>query len=560
MSDAVAESLALPLDLILTSDTAGPLRRLTPNGSWARFAKGLASRPRTVGGRAVRLAGELGHVAAGRSSRAPSVRDRRFADPAWQGNPFLRRSLQAYLATAETAHALLDDAQLPPRDRDRMQFVIDNLVDGLAPSNNPFLSPLAWKAVVDTGGRNVISGSRRLVSDLASAPRVPSMIEPDAFAIGTTIAATEGSVVYRSEVFELIQYTPQTARVASVPLLIVPPVINKYYVVDMSPERSMIEYFLQQGQQVFAISWRNPDVRHRTWGLDTYGAAIISALGLTRRIAKSRTSHVLSVCSGGVLTSMTLAHLAEQGKLSQVASLGLAVAVIDNEDAGVVGALTDRRVAAAAVAASRMKGYLDGRSLAEVFAWLRPNDLIWSYWVNNYLQGRPPAAFDVLFWNADTTRMPAAMHADFVELALDNPLVKPGQATMLSSPVDLGAVDIPSYVVAGIADHISPWQACYRTTQLLGGESKFVLSTSGHVACMVNPPTNPKATFQTNTANPADPQDWLETATQEQGSWWPDYARWLDEHGGEPKKAPSKLGGAGLAPLCPAPGTYVLDK
>lgn len=557
---AEAEAVATPLDLILTSAAVGPLKRLMPNSSWARFGRGLATRPGTVARRTASLAAELSGVVAGTSQRTPSARDRRFADVAWTDNPLLHRSVQAYLATAETARALLDDAQLGPRDRERMQFVFDNLIDGLSPSNNPVLSPLAWKAFIDTGGGNIVSGARRLVSDFASSPRVPSMVEPDAFTLGQSIATTEGAVVYRSEVFELIQYTPKTTKVSSVPILVVPPVINKFYVIDIAPGRSMVEYYLEQGQQVFAISWRNPDARHRTWGLDTYGAAIISALGITRRVAQADQTHVLSICSGGLLAAMTLGHLAAEGELSQVATFGLAVSVIDNEDAGVVGALADRRVADAAVAQSRRKGYLDGRTLAEVFAWLRPNDLIWNYWVNNYLQGKAPAAFDVLFWNADTTRMPAALHADFVSLALENSLVKPGASTMLATAVDLNKVDVPSYIVAGIADHISPWQSCYRSTQLLGGESKFVLSTSGHVACMVNPPTNPKATFQTNVDNPSDPQGWLDTATQEKGSWWPDYVQWLNAHAGSEVEAPTDLGGAGLSPLAAAPGTYVLDK
>jgi polyhydroxyalkanoate synthase len=233
--------------------------------------------------------------------------------------------------------------------------------------------------------------------------------------------------------------------------------------------------------------------------------------------------------------------------------------MLDSAQAGLVSAFADERVAAAAVAASASRGYLDGRSLAEVFAWLRPTDLIWTYWINNYLQGRPAPPFDVLFWNADTTRMTAGLHRDFVGNGLTNALTKPGEATMLGTAVDLGKVSVASYVIAGIADHICPWQACYRSTQLLGGENKFVLSTAGHIASMVNPPTNPKATFQVNEHNPPDPQEWLKTASTVQGSWWPDHAAWLNERGGRLKPAPTQLGGAGLHPMEPAPGTYVFD-
>ncbi len=555
--EAGPADLASPLDLLLTSEAVGPLRRFLPDRSWARTAAALARQPVTVARRGSALAAELAQVGAGATPREPAPKDRRFTEPAWQHNPFMRRSLQAWLATAETAQHLVDDADLPPRDRERVRFVVDNLIDAFAPSNNPALNPLAWEAMVDTGGRNFIRGTRNLLHDLSSAPRVPSMVAPGAFTVGESLAMTPGAVVYRSDVFELIEYAPQTETVNSIPLLIVPPVINKFYVVDLAPGRSMVEYFVQQGQPVFTISWRNPDARHRTWGFDTYGAAISSALDLTRRITRSRRSHVLGICSGGMLAAMTLAHLADQDQLGEVASFASAVAVIDNDQNGLIGTLTDQRVADAAVARSRAKGYLDGRTLAEVFAWLRPNDLIWNYWVNNYLQGKAPAAFDVLHWNGDTTRMPAALHADFIRVAMANSLVEPGATSMLASPVDLGRVDVPSYIVAGIADHISPWQACYQTTQLLGGTSRFVLSSSGHVACMVNPPTNVKATFRTSDANAADPQEWLDNAPRQQGSWWVDYVGWLARQGGRRKAAPTVLGGHELEPMEPAPGTYV---
>jgi polyhydroxyalkanoate synthase len=554
-----ADELAAPLDLLLTSAAAGPLRRFTPNAAWARMATGLVARPRTAAHRAADLAAELGRIAIGQSDRTPSRRDRRFTDPAWTQNPFLRRIVQAYLAAADTASALPGDAELDWRDRQRMTFVVDNLVEALAPSNNPALNPMAWKALIDTAGLSSLVGARNLVRDLATAPRVPSMIEPTAFEVGETVAVTPGAVVFRNEVLELIQYTPQTEKVRTIPLLIVPPVINKYYVVDLAPGRSMVEYYVGQGQQVFTISWRNPDARHRDWDLDTYGQAILDAMDAVQRICRTDSTHLFATCSGGILASMLMGHLADQGQLDRVASFTLAVAVLDQSRAGFASAVMDERMAAAAIASSASRGYLDGRALAEVFAWLRPTDLIWSYWVNNYLQGRTPAAFDVLFWNADTTRMTAALHRGFVELAMSNALTHPGAATMLASPVDLGKVTTPSYVIAGIADHICPWQSCYRSTQLLGGETRFVLSTAGHIASMVNPPTNPKATFQVNDGTPADSDEWLRTATTEQGSWWPDYVAWLGQRSGRLKAAPKRLGGGGLEPLEEAPGSYVRE-
>jgi polyhydroxyalkanoate synthase subunit PhaC len=253
------------------------------------------------------------------------------------------------------------------------------------------------------------------------------------------------------------------------------------------------------------------------------------------------------------------AHLAVTGHLDELASLCLGVTVLDQAQAGTAGAVIDEATAAAATAASAARGYLDGRALAEVFAWLRPDDLIWNYWVNNYLEGRTPPTFDILYWNADTTRLPAALHRGFIKLGLTNALTAPGAATMLGSPVDLAKVDVDAYVIAGVADHLCPWQSCYRTTQLLGGPVKFVLSTSGHIASMVNPPTSKKSAFQTAPSNPGDPGQFLDEATTVAGSWWPDYSSWLAEHGGGQKKSPRTLGRKGYPVQSAAPGTYVHD-
>jgi polyhydroxyalkanoate synthase len=344
------------------------------------------------------------------------------------------------------------------------------------------------------------------------------------------------------------------------PLLLVPPTINKSYVLDLAPDRSWIEYLVRAGQQVFTLSWRNPDVRHAGWGVDAYVQAVLDALDAVERIAAVDRTVLTGVCSGGMLASLVAAHLAGIGRLDRLAGLAFAVTVLDHRRAGVPAAIADKYLAAAATAASRRRGYLDGKTLAEVFAWLRPNDLVWHYWVNNYLLGRRPPAFDVLFWNADTTRMPARLHADLVDIALNNRLAEPGRAVALGAPVDLKSVDVDNYVIAGIADHITPWQSCYRTTALLGGQTRFVLSTSGHIAAMVNPPGNPKATYRVSLEHPADPQEWLRGAVTEQGSWWPDFADWLRRRCGPDKRAPRKLGGRGLAPLIDAPGTYVLDR
>ena len=557
---AAAEDAAVaPLDLLMTDAATGMLRRLNPGGSGLRLAAALAARPRLVAGRGRQLLGELGRITVGTSQVQPSRRDRRFADPGWAGNPLLRRTMQAYLAAAQAAEGVVAGAGLDEADSERVGFVLTNLVDALAPSNNPLLNPAAAKAAIDTGGGSVLAGLRNFVGDMAAPPRVPTMVEPDAFEVGVDLAVTPGSVVLRTPEFELIQYRPSTATVRQVPMVIVPPVINKFYVMDLAPGRSMVEYLVGRGLQVFMMSWRNPDARHAKWDLDTYGQAILDAMDAATRITGSEQIALTGACSGGIVAAMVAAHLAHVGQQDRIAAFTLMVTVLDQGHAGLASAVIDERTARVAAAASRTRGYLDGSALAEVFAWLRPNDLIWNYWVNNYLLGRKPPPFDILFWNADTTRMTAGLHRDFLRLGAANALVSPGVATMLGSPVDLAAVDRDTYQVAGITDHICPWQSCYRTTQLLAGRHRFVLSTSGHVAAMVNPPGNAKARYQLAKECPEDPQEWLRLAETCHGSWWPDYADWLAERCGDETAATGELGGGGLAPISDAPGTYIYD-
>jgi polyhydroxyalkanoate synthase len=412
MSDDLAELAGAPIDLLLTDAARGSLRRFAPDTTVLRWGRGVSRRPRKVAGRLIGLGTEYARIAIGNSRTRPEPRDRRFADPAWSGNPLLRRIMQAHLATTRVGEALIEDARLAEPDRLRMMFLVSNLSDAMAPSNAPLLNPRALRAVVDTGGANFSRGARRLVADLAEAPRIPSMVDPDAFTVGQTVAATPGAVVARTDVFELIQYTPRTEQVRAVPLVIVPPTINKYYAVDMSPGRSQVEYLVGQGHQVFTISWRNPDVRHARWGFDTYGQGILEAIEAARSVTGAPSVALLSLCSGAVLTSMVLGHLADVGQLDRVAAAAMSVAVLDQHDAGITGALLTPQAADAAVRASAARGYLDGRALAEVFAWLRPNDLVWNYWVESYLLGNAPKPFDVLFWNADTTRMTARLHRD----------------------------------------------------------------------------------------------------------------------------------------------------
>ncbi|MFL6089610.1 MAG: PHA/PHB synthase family protein [Aeromicrobium sp.] len=548
---------AAPFDSLLVDAVRGPIRRLLPDASTARWIRGLLAQPGQTTAQLGGFAVDAARVATGRSDIAPPRGDRRFVDAAWTESPLLRRLMQLYLAGSSTADALAGSVNLTPQDAKRVRFLIDNLVAAAAPSNAPLLNPAASKAAFDSAGMSLVRGTKQLVTDLMSPPRIPQMVDTSGFEVGRNIAATPGSVVFRNEVCELIQYAPQCDEVFEIPLLIVPPTINKFYVIDLAPGRSMVEFGVRHGRQTFALSWRNPDSAHAKWNLETYVSSIHEALDAVEEITGSKKTALAGICSGGILAATFAAYLAGIGQQKRLAAFILAVTVIDNHDAGTVSAFMDPRVAARAKARSARKGYLDGRALAEVFAWLRPNDLIWNYWVNNYLLGKPPPAFDILFWNADTVRMTAALHADFVDLSVENSLTEPGGLEILGVPIDLGKVTVDSYIVAGIADHITPWTNCYRTTQLLGGKIRFVLSNSGHIAALVNPPGNAKSGFQTGDRYVPDAGDWLASAEAHEGSWWVDIAEWMSTRLGAMKPAPESLGSQAHPPLADAPGTYV---
>jgi polyhydroxyalkanoate synthase subunit PhaC len=546
---SAAASAGAALDVLLTDAAATPAwRRMVSPGATAGVAAGLARRPDRAARRLGGLGGELARVASGRCELRPSKGDRRFADPAWEANWLLRRILQAYLAAGGAVDGLISDAQTDWRTERRARFAAANLLDALAPTNFPWSNPTVLKDIVDHGGAGLARGMRQLVRDLSRPPRLPASVDTSTFAVGDNLAVTPGAVVLRTEVFELIQYEPRSERVREVPLLVVPPTINKFYVLDLAPGRSLVEHLLSKGQQVFMISWRNPEVAQGHFDLDTYARAMLEARATVAEIARQPAVHLAAACSGGIISACAVAHLAAQQRLAEVASLTLLVCALDNARAGTVSALTSRELAAAAVAESARKGYLDGQSLAGVFAWLRPNDLIWNYWVNNYLLGRRPPAFDVLYWNQDTVRLSAGLHRDFIRIALDNLLARAGAVTVLDTPVDLGAVDVDAYVVAGLNDHIVPWENAHRSSQLLGGDTRFVLSTSGHIQALINPPgPDSRASYFVGE----------DRETPVRGSWWPDYVSWLDARSGADKPAPRKLGSRRHKALAKAPGSYV---
>jgi polyhydroxyalkanoate synthase len=395
-----------------------------------------------------------------------------------------------------------------------------------------------------------------MVSDWRHNGGMPSQVDTRPFIVGGNLAVTPGAVVHRTPVFELIQYEPATDSVRERPVLIVPPQVNKFYFLDLAPGRSFIQHGVTQGLQMFVMSWRNPTPAERDWSLDTYVDACLEAAEVACAIAGTPDLNMVGFCAGGITQSLLLGHLAATGR-DLVSSSALAVTTIDTEAKSTMNMFATRRSVEAAIAQSRRKGMLSGRDLARVFAWVRPNDLVWNYWVSNYLMGEDPPAFDVLAWNSDSTNLPAALHAEFVRLFMDNALLQPGQLSVLGTPIDLSKVTTDLYVVGATTDHLVPWQAAYVATQAYGGRSRYVLSNSGHIQALVNPPGNPKASFLTSDDTPPDVEVWLKGATRHIGSWWTDWAQWTTERAGEQRPAPTRLGSVRHPPLDPAPGTYV---
>ena len=555
------EAVRSGLDVMLADAVAGTPRFFAP-GPAVKVAAGLARRPRGVARRAAGLTTELARAATGRSELAPAGGDRRFADRAWQENWFLRDLLQAYLAVGETVDGLIDDAAVDWRTQRQARLAASNVIDAIAPTNFPWSNPAVLREIVNTGGANLAKGLRRLARDLSTPPRLPATVDTSRFEVGGNLAVTPGSVVLRNEVLELIHYQPQTDQVRETPLLVVPPTINKYYILDLAPGRSLIEYLVAQGQQVFAVSWRNPDQEQGHFDLDTYARAISDAREAVAEISATATVHIAAACSGGIVTAGLAGHLAASGELGEVASLTLMVCALDNAEAGTIAALGTRDLAAAAVAESARKGYVDGQALAGVFTWLRPNDLVWSYVVNNYLLGKEPPAFDILYWNQDTVRMTAGLHRDFIHVALENSFTRPGALEVLGTPIDMSAVDVDVYAVAGLSDHIVPWENAYRSVQLFGGSRRFVLARSGHIQALVNPPApegaETRASYRVADEVDVDADAFAAQTPTLPGSWWPDWDAWLAARSGAMRKAPRSLGNRRFRAQAKAPGNYVL--
>lgn len=498
---------------------------------------------------------ELKNVLLGQSELRPGDDDRRFSDPAWSQNPLYKRYMQTYLAWRKELHSWISHSDLSPQDISRGQFVINLLTEAMSPTNS-LSNPAAVKRFFETGGKSLLDGLGHLAKDLVNNGGMPSQVDMDAFEVGKNLATTEGAVVFRNDVLELIQYRPITESVHERPLLVVPPQINKFYVFDLSPDKSLARFCLRNGVQTFIVSWRNPTKSQREWGLTTYIEALKEAIEVVLSITGSKDLNLLGACSGGITTATLVGHYVASGE-KKVNAFTQLVSVLDFELNTQVALFADEKTLEAAKRRSYQSGVLEGKDMAKVFAWIRPNDLIWNYWVNNYLLGRQPPAFDILYWNNDNTRLPAAFHGELLDLFKHNPLTRPGALEVSGTAVDLGKVAIDSFHVAGITDHITPWDAVYRSALLLGGQRRFILSNSGHIQSILNPPGNPKACYFENDKLSSDPRAWYYDAKREEGSWWPVWLGWLQERSGELGNPDFNLGSAAHPPLEAAPGTYV---
>jgi polyhydroxyalkanoate synthase subunit PhaC len=490
--------------------------------------------------------------------------DRRFKDPGWSENPGFAMLQQSYLVFANWLQELVDEAEgLDPQAHQRVKFFTRQYLNAIAPSNYPLTNPQVLKQAQDTGGKSLLDGLEHFLDDLERGGghlRI-QMTNESAFGLGKNLALTPGKVVYKNELMELIQYSPTTEQVHARPLLVIPAWINKFYILDLQPKNSFVKWAVDQGFTVFLISWANPtkELAHKRFQ-DYLGDGVLAALDAIEQQTGMREVSALGFCIGGILLATGLAHMAAKGDDRIKAATFFATLFDFEEDVGELGMFVDVNHLDAMEEHTAKTGFLEGRHMANTFSMLRENDLVWSFVVNNYLLGREPAAFDLLYWNADSTRLPARMLSDYARgFYLQNALARPGTLEVLGTPIDTTKVTTPSYAVATREDHLAPWHACFPIKRQFRGPVRFCLGGSGHIAGIMNPASSHKYGYWINDAPAADPESWFENTTFHEGSWWPDWAAWLAEHSGEKVAARDPERGE-LTPLYDAPGRYVQDR
>lgn len=493
----------------------------------------------------------------------PARDDRRFKDDAWSEEAVFDFIKQSYLLSSNwlmNQYDGIDD--IDNKTREKLQFYTRQWVDALSPTNFVATNPKVLRTAAETNGENLIKGLDQLLSDLERGKgelRI-SMTDTEAFELGKNVAVSPGKVVYQNDMMQLLQYNPSTETVAKRPLLIVPPWINKFYVLDLQPRNSFIKWAVDQGHTVFVISWVNPDKRHADKGFEDYMLeGPLAAMGAIEAATGESDINVVGYCIGGTLTAATLAFLAEAGD-TRIKSATFLTTMVDFSEPGELGVFIDEEQLRRLEEHMETQGFLDGQYMSQVFNMMRDNDLIWSFVVNNYLLGREPMAFDLLYWNSDNTRMPKMMHSLYLrKMYMENKLVEPGGITMAGVPIDLSKIKVPVYWLSTKDDHIAPWESTYKATQIYKGTKRFVLSASGHIAGVINPPVANKYCYWTNAKTPADPEAFFDGAKQHDGSWWTDWQKWVKKYAGD--NVPARTPGDGdLEPLEDAPGSYVKVK
>jgi polyhydroxyalkanoate synthase len=497
------------------------------------------------------------------AAKDPVIHDKRFSAPAWHSNAMFAFNAAAYLLNARFLMSMADAVQAPAKTKQKIRFAIQQTVDAMSPSNFLVTNPVAQQRIIETNGESLAKGIAHMLHDIKQG-RI-SQTDENAFEVGRNVATSEGAVVFENDLFQLIQYKPLTKTVFARPLLLVPPCINKFYILDLQPANSVVRYAVEQGHTVFLVSWRNPDESKGdlTWGNYVKDGAI-KAIGVTQEITGQDKINALGFCVGGTIVSTALAYLFAKGK-SPVASLTLLTSLLDFSDTGQIDVFIDEAQVQKRELEIGGGGLMPGRDFAAAFSALRSNDLVWNYVESNYLKGEDPAAFDLLYWNADSTNLPGPMFCWYLRnLYLENNLRKPGKTSVDGVPIDLGVINTPTFIYASREDHIVPWTSAFASTGLLNpkkpSQNRFVLGASGHIAGVINPPAKKKRSYWTNDKPAADPETWLKGAKEHPGSWWPEWNAFLARHAGEEVPAPGRYGNAKYKPIEAAPGRYVKVK
>jgi polyhydroxyalkanoate synthase subunit PhaC len=496
-------------------------------------------------------------------SKSPTVADRRFAAPEWQSNPLHAFNAATYLLNARFLMAMADSVEATPRAKQKIRFAVQQMVDAMSPANFLVSNPEAHQKIIETKGESLTKGIAHMIEDLQKG-RI-SQTDESAFEVGRNVATTEGTVVFENELFQLIQYKPLTKTVYERPLLLIPPCINKYYILDLQPENSLVRYAVEQGQTVFLISWCNPDASlgHVTWD-DYIQNGAIKAIEVVQEISGQDQINALGFCVGGTILSTALALLFGRGE-HPVASMTLLTSLLDFSDTGVIDVFIDEAQVTMREQAIGQGGLMPGRDFTSAFSSLRPNDLVWNYVKANYLKGENPPAFDLLYWNADATNLPGPMFCWYLRnMYLENNLKVPGKLTVAGEKVDLSSIDVPTFIYGSREDHIVPWVAAYESTSLLNpkkrNRNRFILGASGHIAGVINPPAKKKRSYWTNDHAAANAEEWLSGAKEHAGSWWPEWSAFLAKNAGKKVNAPRKAGSIKYKSIEPAPGRYVKVK